>query len=72
MISNDIEYVQYCEALTNKAEWIEDCLVDRTIEWTKIENVALLEALKVAATRRQVSESLVYSGLKNALSYLSI
>ncbi|KAK3125709.1 hypothetical protein QOZ80_7BG0608730 [Eleusine coracana subsp. coracana] len=61
----DLAYVQYCEAMANEIKWIEDYLVDRTIPpWTKVQNVALLQALRVAARLRNVPTHLVSSGLR--------
>ncbi|TVU37903.1 hypothetical protein EJB05_11246 [Eragrostis curvula] len=60
----DLAYVQYCEEISNETKWIDDFLANRPIEWKKLENVALLQALKVGASVRNVPISLFCDGLR--------
>ncbi|CAN6356955.1 unnamed protein product [Urochloa humidicola] len=60
----DLAYVQYCEAIENETKWVDDYLADCSIPWKRVENVACLQSLKVAAGFPNVSPNLVTEGFK--------
>ncbi|XP_039807444.1 uncharacterized protein LOC120671227 isoform X2 [Panicum virgatum] len=62
--AEDLAYVQYCEAIENETKWIEGYLLDNTLPWERVQNVARVQALKIAAGFPNVSPRLVFSGFR--------
>lgn len=61
----DVAYVQYCEAIENETKWIEDCLMDNTIPWERVERVVQFQALLIALCFGNVSQNSAYCGFKD-------
>ncbi|CAL4891080.1 unnamed protein product [Urochloa decumbens] len=59
----DLAYVQYCEAIENETKWVDDMVIC-SIPWERVERVAFLQALKVAAGFPNVSPNLMTEGFK--------
>ncbi|CAN6348430.1 unnamed protein product [Urochloa humidicola] len=59
----DLAYVQYMEEVANKTKWIEDYLGDTTFQ-ERIEGVAFMQALDIAAGFPNVPQFLVSFGFK--------
>ncbi|RLN23869.1 uncharacterized protein C2845_PM07G21230 [Panicum miliaceum] len=63
-IEKDLAYVQYFEAVAKQTKWIEYYPGDSMIQWKRVEGVAYMQALEIAADFPDVFPFLVSYGFK--------